>query len=282
MNSSMDRSNTFRSLAGSALSVAFALAMGISLAVAQEGQPVPKTTVPKAVPATPAGAPTAAPVAGAPAAGAQGGAEESAWVKLCLKNEQTNNKQVCLVNHEGLEPNTGMVLVAAAVRSIEGEEKQNLLVRLPTAYSLIMPAGVQIKIDDSEPITLQYAVCFPTSCQVQMELTKEIFDKMRKGKQMIVAAMNMQQKTMAFPVPLTGFSKTYDGPPVDNAKYEEARRSMMEKFRQRQIELANKAAEAEQKKGQAGGAAQANGTPAPGAAPNATVAPQKMLTAPPQ
>src|SRR4029077_14203082 len=231
------------------------LALGRTLAVAQE------STAPKATaPATPAAAPAA------PAAGAQAGApEDSAWVKLCLKNEQTNNKKVCLVNHEGLEPNTGMVLVAAAVRSIEGEDKQNLLVRLPSGYSLIKPAGVQIKIDDSEPISLQYAVCFPTRCQVQMELTKEIFDKMRNGKQMIVAAMNMQQKTMAFPVPLTGFGKTFDGPPVDNAKYEEGRRQMMEKFRQRQIDLANKAAEAEQKKGQPGAAAQADGTPAPDA-----------------
>jgi invasion protein IalB len=275
MNSSMDRSNTFRSLAGSALFAAFALALGSNFAVAQEGQPVPKATVPKAT----APAPAAAPAAGAPAAAAQGGPEESAWVKLCLKNEQTNNKQVCLVNHEGLEPNTGMVLVAAAVRSIEGEDKQNLLVRLPTAYSLVIPAGVQLKIDDGEPIALQYAVCFPTSCQVQMELTKEVFDKMRKGKQMIVAAMNMQQKTMAFPVPLTGFSKTYDGPPVDNAKYEEARRQMMEKFRQRQIELANKAAEAQQKKDATGGQAQAEGA-AP--APNATVAPPKTPAAPPE
>jgi len=272
MNSSLDRWNTFRSLIGSALLAAFALTLEMTLAVAQ-GQPVPKTTVPKATPAAPAAAP-----AGAPAAGAGAGPEESAWVKLCLKNDQTGNKQICLVNHEGLEPNTGMVLVAAAVRTIEGEDKQNLLVRLPTAYSLVIPAGVQIKIDDSEPISLQYAVCFPTSCQVQMELTKEIFDKMRKGKQMVVAAMNMQQKTMAFPVPLTGFGKTFDGPPVDNAKYEEARRQMMEKFRQRQMELANKAAEAEQKKGQAGGEAQANGA-AP--APNATIAPPETPAAPP-
>ena len=272
MNSSLDRWNTFRSLIGSALFAAFALTLGMTLAVAQ-GQPVPKTTVPKATPAAPAAAP-----AGAPAAGAGAGPEESAWVKLCLKNDQTGNKQICLVNHEGLEPNTGMVLVAAAVRTIEGEDKQNLLVRLPTAYSLVIPAGVQIKIDDSEPISLQYAVCFPTSCQVQMELTKEMFDKMRKGKQMVVAAMNMQQKTMAFPVPLTGFGKTFDGPPVDNAKYEEARRQMMEKFRQRQMELANKAAEAEQKKGQAGGEAQANGA-AP--APNATIAPPETRAVPP-
>jgi len=272
MNSSLDRWNTFRSLIGSALLAAFALTLGMTLAVAQ-GQPVPKTTVPKATPAAPAAAP-----AGAPAAGAGAGPEESAWVKLCLKNDQTGNKQICLVNHEGLEPNTGMVLVAAAVRTIEGEDKQNLLVRLPTAYSLVIPAGVQIKIDDNEPISLQYAVCFPTSCQVQMELTKEMFDKMRKGKQMVVAAMNMQQKTMAFPVPLTGFGKTFDGPPVDNAKYEEARRQMMEKFRQRQMELANKAAEAEQKKGQAGGEAQANGA-AP--APNATIAPPETRAVPP-
>ena len=151
---------------------------------------------------------------------------------------------------------------------------------MPTAYALVMPAGVQIKIDDGEPISLQYAVCFPTSCQVQMELSKEMFDKMRKGKQMVVAAMNMQQKAMAFPVPLTGFGKTFDGPPVDNAKYEEARRLMMEKFRQRQIELANKAAEAQQKKEQGGGQAQAEGG-AP--APNATVAPPKIApAAPPQ
>jgi len=260
MISSMDRWNVVSRAIGSALLAGLALGLGTSVALAQQEQAVPKGAAPAPAAQAPA----------APAAGQGQAADDSAWVKLCLKNEQTGNKQVCLVNHEGLEPNTGMVLVAAAVRTIEGEDKQHLLVRLPTAYSLIMPAGVQIKIDDDEPIQLQYAVCFPTSCQVQMELTKEMFEKMRKGKQMVVAAMNMQQKAMAFPVPLTGFSKTYDGPPVDNAKYEAARRAMMEKFRQRQMELANKAAEAQQKK---------EGAAAAPAAPNATVAPPKMPAA---
>ena len=258
MNLSMDRSYTLCLLARSALFAASVLALGTTMVVAQEDQPVPKSP-PKATPAAPAGAAPAAP----PAPGPGAATDEAAWVKLCMKNEQTANKQVCLVNHEGRDPNTGMVLVTAAVRSIEAEDKQHLLVGLPTAYSLVMPAGVEIKIDDGEP---------PTSCQVQMELTKDMFEKMRKGKQMVVAAMNMQQKAMAFPVPLTGFGKTFDGPPVDNAKYEEARRLMMEKFRQRQIDLANKAAEAQQKKGQEG-----DQTVAP-ADPNATVAPKKPLS----
>jgi invasion protein IalB len=165
-----------------------------------------------------------------------------------MKSEQTQNREICLTNHEGLEPNTGMVLIAAAVRKVEGEDKQQLLIRVPTAYALVIPAGVQIKIDEAQPIQLQYTICFPTSCQVQLELTKEMFDSMRKGKQMIVAAMNIQQKTMGFPVPLTGLAKAYDGPPVDSAKYEESRRQLMETFRKRQQELAAKAQEAQQKK----------------------------------
>ena len=201
---------------------------------------------------------SAAPKQAAPQAGAApAGAVQDAWVKLCMKNEQTGGKQICLINHEGLEPNTGMVLIAAAVRKAEGEDKQQLLIRVPTAYALVIPAGVQIRIDEQEPIQLQYSICFPTSCQVQMELTEDLFNKMRSGKQMVVAAMNIQQKTMGFPVPLTGFTKAYDGPPVDNQVYEQQRRQLMEMFRKRQEELAAKA-----KQGQ-GAAPQAQGAPAP-------------------
>ena len=258
---------------------ALALTLALPLAIAQEAPPAgqlqPKSTqAPKApaagAPAGAAGAPTAA----APAAGTS----DDAWVKLCMRNEQTANKEICLINHEGLEPNTGMVLIAAAVRKVEGEDKQQLLIRVPTAYALVMPAGVQVKIDEEQPIQLQYAICFPTSCQVQLELTKELMDSMRQGKQMVVAAMNIQQKTMGFPVPLSGFAKAYDGAPVDSAKYEESRRQLMEVFRKRQADLAAKAAEAEKNKqaGQPGAPPPADGqVPA-----NASTAQQKKPAAP--
>ena len=258
-----------------------ALVLGLALPVALAQQVQPKTSAaPKSQPAAPsAQAPAGttpvagtAPVTGTAGDAAAGGAPEDAWVKLCMKSEQTQNKEICLTNHEGLEPNTGMVLIAAAVRKVEGEDKQQLLVRVPTAYALVIPAGVQIKIDDGQPIQLQYTICFPTSCQVQLELTKEMFDNMRKGKQMVVAAMNIQQKTMGFPVPLTGFAKAYDGPPVDSAKYEESRRQLMEMFRKRQAELAAKAQEAQQKK-------EAQQTPPAGAGAPAAAA-QKKPAAP--
>ena len=218
---------------------ALALAVVVPVALAQQAQPKSSAAPKRTAPAATAAAPAAGQVA------------QDAWVKLCMNNEQTGGKQICLINHEGLEPNTGMVLIAAAVRKAEGDEKQQLLIRVPTAYALVMPAGVQIRIDEQQPIQLQYSICFPTSCQVQMELTDELYKQMRAGKQMVVAAMNIQQKTMGFPVPLTGFSKAYDGPPVDNKVYEEQRRQLMEMFRKRQAELAAKAGQGQAPQGQA-------------------------------
>ena len=130
-----------------------------TLAIAQQNQEV-HTTSPKAPTKT-------------------GEGDYSPWVKLCTKNEQ--NKQVCVVKYEALDPKTGGVLVAAAVRTTEGEDKQDLLVDVPTSFSLVMPAGIRIKIDTDEPISLQYAVCLPTSCQVHTELKKQPLERMRNG-----------------------------------------------------------------------------------------------------
>jgi invasion protein IalB len=250
-------------LCGGATALALALAAPLAMAQ-QEGQAQPKSTQPKS-----------APTAAAPAAGAPAGAPpQDAWVKLCMKNEQTQNKEICLINHEGLDPNSGMVLITAMVRKVEGEPKQQLIIRLPTAYALVIPAGVQAKIDEDKPIDLQYMICFPAGCQAQTDLTPEVMESMRKGKQMVVAAVNFQQKTMGFPVPLNGFNKAFDGPAADPVKYEESRKQLMEMFRKRQQELAAKAAQG--KGADQTGAAPVPGGPAP-APQNATTAPPKAV-----
>ena len=118
--------------------------------------------------------------------------------------------------------------MAAAVRTVEGQDKQDLIVTVPIAYSLDMPPGIRIKIDGDEPISLQYAGCTPKSCQAQVELTNQVLDRMRKGNQMLVAAINMQQKPLTFRILLNGFAITSDGAAVDEVKYRETRARAME------------------------------------------------------
>lgn len=241
MSKPLDGWSALRPAALAALLGVCGVGLGATLALAQQAQEVPKTAAPSP---------------------ARGG-DETAWIKVCTRDEKADSKQICLVKHEGLEPKTGAILIAAAVRTIEGDDKQHLVVNVPTAYSLVMPTGVQVKVDEGEPVQLQYSVCLPTNCQVQMELSKDMLNKMRAGKQLFVAAMNAQQKTMAFPIPLKGFSKIADGAPVNNAAYQEARNQMMQASRQRQLELAK---EAEQKRQRSGAQAFPPALP-PAAAP---------------
>lgn len=171
--------------------------------------------------------------------------DQSAWVKLCEKapniTDPKKELNVCLTHHERLDGNTGMVLVSAAIRKVEGQDKEALMVMVPLGMAL--PPGVQVKVDDKEPVKLQFTLCHAAGCTAEGEATKAIVDQMKTGKQVVVAAINLAGKAIGFPVPLTGFDKAYAGPPVDNEKYKEARKRLMVAIRDRQLEIAKKAQE---------------------------------------
>src|SRR5262245_20427710 len=86
-------------------------------------------------PAAPKKAPEKAPEK-APAAAAKGGAPEApqtAWVKLCEAGQTVSKDKdgkevkqdlkICMTMHERLDGNSGMTVVSAAVRKVEGQDK---------------------------------------------------------------------------------------------------------------------------------------------------------------
>jgi invasion protein IalB len=209
----------------------------------------------------------AAPAAKAPAAAAgattAAAAPKSAWVKLCEKaplmkkdkdgKEVKDEKQLCLTHHERLDGNTGMVLVSAAIREIEGNPKKTLMVMVPLGMAI--PPGLRAavyskedwakatkneKIDEAKlkPIELHFSLCHPAGCTAETEATPEILDQMSKGGGIMVLAMNASAQPVGFPVPLDGYNEAAKGPPVDNKKYAEARSALMRQIRERQQKMA--------------------------------------------
>jgi invasion protein IalB len=252
---------------------AVALALGIAgiAGSADAQQPAKK---PAAAPAQ-KGAPAAA---SAPPAGSQ-----SAWVKLCEKaNAVTKDKDgkdekkevsICLTHHERLDGNSGMVLVSAAVRQIDGQDKQHFMIMVPLGM-LIQP-GMRAsiypkdqwdlvqkneKVDEAKlkGIKLGYTLCHPAGCTAEVEATAELINDLRTSGGLVVFAINAGGQPVGFPVPLVGFEQAYTGGPVDNKQYGEARRALMQQIAQRQHDLIE-----EQKKQQQA---------APGAAPPAAPA----------
>lgn len=234
-----------------------------------------------------AAAPAAKDGAAAPAAGGEAKGKQSAWVKLCEKSplvkkdkdgkDVKEEKDICLTHHERLDGNSGMVLVSAAIRQVEGSEKEHMMVMVPLGMAI--PPGLKAavytkeqwekaakneKIDDKDlkPIDLKYSLCHQAGCTAETEATKEVIEQMKSGGGIMVLAMNAAAQPIGFPVPLDGFTEAFGGKPVDNAEYKKARGQLMAQIRQRQQEAyekfkAEKMKELPPQPGQAEGAAPA-------------------------
>ena len=237
-------------------------------AQAPAAAPAAKQAAPAAAPAATKAAPAAAaaPAAGAAdTAAAATGEPKSAWVKLCEKapilkkdkdgKDVKEEKNLCLTHHERLDGNTGMVLVSAAIREVEGQDHPSLMVMVPLGMAL--PPGLRAaiytkeqwaaaakneKIDDKalKPIELKYSLCHPAGCTAETEATKEIVEQMKAGGGLMILAMNAAAQPIGFPVPMDGFTEAYTGGPIDNEKYQKARGALMGQIRERQKQMAEK------------------------------------------
>lgn len=196
---------------------------------------------------------------------APAGSKQSAWVKLCEKSplvkkdkdgkDVKEEKNICLTHHERLDGNSGMVLVSAAIRQVEGNPNDHLMIMVPLGMAI--PPGIKAavyskdqwekaakneKIDDKDlkPIDLKFSLCHPSGCTAEVEASKEVVEQMKTGGGIMVLAMNAQAQPIGFPVPLDGFADAFSGKPIDNAEYKKARGQLMAQIRQRQQEAYEK------------------------------------------
>lgn len=202
----------------------------------------------------------AAPAQPAAKAGAAPDPNQSAWVKLCEKiggvtkdkdgKEKKEEFNVCLTHHERLDANTGMVIVSAAVRQVQGQDKMAFMIMVPLGMFVQpgMRAAVYTKdlweklqknekIDEKalKPFGLPYSVCHMGGCTAEIELKPELLAELKAGAGlMIIAVDGGSRQPLFFPVPLNGFESTLAGAPVDPEKYTSARRALMEQIAQRQ------------------------------------------------
>ncbi|HEY7243448.1 MAG TPA: invasion associated locus B family protein [Xanthobacteraceae bacterium] len=215
-----------------------------------QGPPAPAAPkpAPKAAPkAAPGSKPAEAPAA-APQGQAQGGQSEqpqlifSPWTKFCLKGQEANAKQVCFTGKDG-RVESGMPVVAAVLIEPENEPKKVLRVTLPLGMSL--QPGTRVIVDNGQPMTGPYVICFNNGCMADYEASGELIGKLKKGQGLVIQGINGAGQPISLVVPLSDFAKAYDGPPTDPKVFEEQQKKLQEEL-QRRAEEARKKLEGQQ------------------------------------
>ncbi|MBS1181229.1 MAG: invasion associated locus protein [Proteobacteria bacterium] len=192
----------------------------------------------------------AAPAAGDAAASASDG--NNPWNKLCGQDGRTK-KQVCFTVRE-LRTDSGQFLASAGVREVDGETRKILLVQTPVGM-LIQP-GIRVQVDQNTQVPGKYTICMPNACFAEIPITDEFTASMKKGKDLIITTQNQQAKALNFPISLSGFTSSYEGPAIDTAALQRQREQLAS-------EVQRKAKEAQQKLLDAQDAASGSAAPKP-------------------
>jgi len=210
------------------------LAIAVGSPVLAQAPPAPAQPAPKAQPkAQPKAPPQQAP---APAPAQSGGPEVppltySPWTKVCLKGQEANAQQVCFTGKEG-RIDTGMLVIGAVLIEPEGASTKTLRVTLPLGMSL--PQGTRAIVDQGQPMTAPYMICFPNGCMADYEASGELIGKLKKGQSLVVQGINSQGQAVSLPVPLPDFAKAYDGPPTDPKELEARQKKQQDEFIKKQ------------------------------------------------
>jgi invasion protein IalB len=167
----------------------------------------------------------------------------SPWTKFCLKGQEANAKQVCFTGKDG-RVDSGQPVVAAVLIEPDGEPRKILRITLPLGMSL--QPGTRAIIDQGQPMTAPYAICFNNGCMADYEATQALIDTMKKGQSLVVQGINGAGQAISLVLPLDDFAKAYNGPPTDPAELEKRNKQLQDEM-QRRAEEARKKLEGQKK-----------------------------------
>ncbi len=213
-------------------------------------KPAPKPAAQTAPPAQAQQAPPPAPPQGQEQPQGQNGQQQqqqvqliySPWTKFCLKGQpgqpqDPNAKQVCFTGKDA-RIESGMPVVAAVLIEPEGQERKVLRVTLPLGMQLVH--GTRVIIDQNQPMTAPYVICFTNGCMADYDANAEMIGKMKKGQGLVVQAINSTGQPISLGLPLGDFAKAYEGPPTDPKVFEEQQRKLQEELQRRADEARKK------------------------------------------
>jgi invasion protein IalB len=181
------------------------------------------------------------------------------WTKVCGKDPNAN-KEICYTTRDFSAQAGQPPVLALAVYDIKGDDTR--IIRLLVPVGLMLRPGFRFAIDKGALDQGAFEICFPNGCFAEAKVKGPTIDQLKKGSILSVAVKNQANNEITFAIPVAGFGRAFDGPPIDPKVLEEQQKKLQEELQKR--------AEDERKRLEA--AKPANGAAAPAAPPAAPAA----------
>src|SRR3954469_10410666 len=123
----------------------------------------------------------------------------SPWSKACTRDADVDGRQICFTTKTARAVE-GELSVSAVLVEKEGDAQKVLRVVLPLGVQTVY--GTRILVETEKPILSPYLFCAAEGCVSDYSATPELIDVLKKGKNLIVQAINSNGVPLTFRLPL--------------------------------------------------------------------------------
>ncbi len=136
--------------------------------------------------------------------------EHEDWIVRCqpAAEDAFGAGELCEMYQGVSESESGQTVFEVVIGYPQGAESPIALFNLPLGMRL--PPGVQLQVDDNEPVRFAVQVCLNSGCRGDIAINETLETQMRAGAQAVLTIADPQGRGIELPLSLTGFSAALD------------------------------------------------------------------------
>lgn len=145
-------------------------------------------------------------LAGVPGASAQGAVKQTFndWQMRCEKPAGAANEQCALVQNVAAADRPNVSLLVIILNTADGKGR---LLRVLAPLGVLLPAGLGLKIDQSDVGRAGFVRCLPSGCVAEVVMDDNLVNRLKAGKIATFVVFQTPEEGIGVPVSLDGLEK---------------------------------------------------------------------------
>jgi invasion protein IalB len=132
------------------------------------------------------------------------------WQLRCETPAGAKVEQCAAVQSVQADDKPNVTLVVIVLKTADGKSR---LLRVIAPLGVLLPAGLGLKIDQSDVGRAGFVRCLPTGCIAEVIMDDDLLGKLRGGKAATFIVFQTPEEGIGIPVSLNGFPKAFEALP---------------------------------------------------------------------
>lgn len=129
------------------------------------------------------------------------------WEMRCETPPGASREQCALIQSIAAEDKPNVNLVVIVLKTADNKSR---LLRVIAPLGVLLPAGLGLKVDQTDVGRAGFVRCLPTGCIAEVVMEDKLLEQLRGGTNATFIIFNTPEEGVGLPMILTGFKDGYE------------------------------------------------------------------------